>query len=277
MEFYIAKRPWQEDAWKLYIKYFEDKNNWEAMLGVYSRYCRFFLDDLKMKSEYQEKVIELKKLKKNVEKWILDLVDMETLDSEGNMLEKLKIEDFEAMLGVYSRYCRFFLDDLKMKSEYQEKVIELKKLKKNVEKWILDLVDMETLDSEGNMLEKLKIEDFVDSNEIQKYKDLIQKFHEYQNDMDIEGKIIENSDAWFTKPDFEIWKPYNITNIVQSSDLDLSNQNHMLQQKNKCEIYWNDKNMIQQQKFEFCSEMIRYISKPPKMLQKLYKTCKYFF
>uniref|UniRef100_A0A914PIV0 Uncharacterized protein n=1 Tax=Panagrolaimus davidi TaxID=227884 RepID=A0A914PIV0_9BILA len=54
VEIRIGKNLTDKKLWKAYIKYLESYNVKE-MLQVYSKYCRFFLDDVEMLKEYLEK------------------------------------------------------------------------------------------------------------------------------------------------------------------------------------------------------------------------------
>uniref|UniRef100_A0A914PM92 Uncharacterized protein n=1 Tax=Panagrolaimus davidi TaxID=227884 RepID=A0A914PM92_9BILA len=42
--------------WKIYIKYLKDENDFHGLFHLYSKYCRFFLDDFEMKGEYETEV-----------------------------------------------------------------------------------------------------------------------------------------------------------------------------------------------------------------------------
>uniref|UniRef100_A0A914QWU1 Uncharacterized protein n=1 Tax=Panagrolaimus davidi TaxID=227884 RepID=A0A914QWU1_9BILA len=54
---------WDKVLWKLYIKYLEKHDTYE-MFRVYSKYCRFFLNDNDMITEYKAK------LKKHGDIWV---------------------------------------------------------------------------------------------------------------------------------------------------------------------------------------------------------------
>uniref|UniRef100_A0A914P9G0 Uncharacterized protein n=1 Tax=Panagrolaimus davidi TaxID=227884 RepID=A0A914P9G0_9BILA len=44
--------------WKLYINHLKQNGQYKYLLGIYSKYCRFFLDDDEMKKEYQKAMLE---------------------------------------------------------------------------------------------------------------------------------------------------------------------------------------------------------------------------
>jgi hypothetical protein len=53
VEFRLGQNLLNKQLWTLYIAYLKQKNP-ARMLEVYSKYCRFFLDDHEMKAKYQE-------------------------------------------------------------------------------------------------------------------------------------------------------------------------------------------------------------------------------
>uniref|UniRef100_A0AC35FYA2 Uncharacterized protein n=1 Tax=Panagrolaimus sp. PS1159 TaxID=55785 RepID=A0AC35FYA2_9BILA len=55
VEYRIGGNLLDKKLWKLYIKFLENSDT-NKMLEVYSKYCRFFLDDFEMKEEYKAKV-----------------------------------------------------------------------------------------------------------------------------------------------------------------------------------------------------------------------------
>ena len=52
VEFRLGTNLLHKQLWKIYIEFLRDRNPKE-MLHLYSRYCRFFLDDYKMKEKYR--------------------------------------------------------------------------------------------------------------------------------------------------------------------------------------------------------------------------------
>uniref|UniRef100_A0AC34FBT1 Uncharacterized protein n=1 Tax=Panagrolaimus sp. ES5 TaxID=591445 RepID=A0AC34FBT1_9BILA len=52
VEFRLGRNLFNKNLWKLYIEYLQEKNP-KDMLIVYSKYCRFFLDDKEMKEAYE--------------------------------------------------------------------------------------------------------------------------------------------------------------------------------------------------------------------------------
>uniref|UniRef100_A0AC34F2W6 Uncharacterized protein n=1 Tax=Panagrolaimus sp. ES5 TaxID=591445 RepID=A0AC34F2W6_9BILA len=54
-EYRIVKNLNDEKLWKIYIGYLKDVNP-KKMLAWYSKYCRFFMDDLEMKEKYQNEM-----------------------------------------------------------------------------------------------------------------------------------------------------------------------------------------------------------------------------
>uniref|UniRef100_A0AC34FTZ4 Uncharacterized protein n=1 Tax=Panagrolaimus sp. ES5 TaxID=591445 RepID=A0AC34FTZ4_9BILA len=55
VEYRLGRNLLNKTLWKLYIKFLENVDT-KKMLQVYSKYCRFFLDDSEMKEEYKTKV-----------------------------------------------------------------------------------------------------------------------------------------------------------------------------------------------------------------------------
>uniref|UniRef100_A0AC35GDC0 Uncharacterized protein n=1 Tax=Panagrolaimus sp. PS1159 TaxID=55785 RepID=A0AC35GDC0_9BILA len=50
------------ELWKLYMDYLKQSCQYKSLLEVYSKYCRFFLDDTEMKKEYKEAMLEYKSM-----------------------------------------------------------------------------------------------------------------------------------------------------------------------------------------------------------------------
>ena len=76
-EWYLGVYPLLKNLWKLYINYLKTVGESERMLSVYSRYCRLFIDDVEMLSEYEAELVKQSPSGENVAHWWLDIADME--------------------------------------------------------------------------------------------------------------------------------------------------------------------------------------------------------
>uniref|UniRef100_A0A914PTJ2 Uncharacterized protein n=1 Tax=Panagrolaimus davidi TaxID=227884 RepID=A0A914PTJ2_9BILA len=77
-EFRLEAFPWNKKLWEFYINYLK-KINSKSILYVYSRYCRFFIDDIIAKEKYSNEIERIEKdLKINVTKWWIDIILMES-------------------------------------------------------------------------------------------------------------------------------------------------------------------------------------------------------
>uniref|UniRef100_A0A914Z283 Ycf80 n=1 Tax=Panagrolaimus superbus TaxID=310955 RepID=A0A914Z283_9BILA len=56
IEYKIGGNLLDKKLWKIYIKYLKDENDIPELFHLYSKYCRFFLDDSIMKAEYEAEV-----------------------------------------------------------------------------------------------------------------------------------------------------------------------------------------------------------------------------
>uniref|UniRef100_A0AC34FCI4 F-box domain-containing protein n=1 Tax=Panagrolaimus sp. ES5 TaxID=591445 RepID=A0AC34FCI4_9BILA len=56
IEYRIGRNLLDKKLWKIYIKYLKSENNIQELCHLYSKYCRFFLDDAEMKAEYEAEV-----------------------------------------------------------------------------------------------------------------------------------------------------------------------------------------------------------------------------
>uniref|UniRef100_A0A914PM66 Uncharacterized protein n=1 Tax=Panagrolaimus davidi TaxID=227884 RepID=A0A914PM66_9BILA len=58
VEFHIGYDFHDVKLWKIYINYLKQNGQYKYLLGIYSKYCRFFLDDDEMKIEYHKAMLE---------------------------------------------------------------------------------------------------------------------------------------------------------------------------------------------------------------------------
>uniref|UniRef100_A0AC35GMV6 DUF38 domain-containing protein n=1 Tax=Panagrolaimus sp. PS1159 TaxID=55785 RepID=A0AC35GMV6_9BILA len=58
VEYRIGQNLHDVKVWKIYINYLKQNAQYKDLLGIYSKYCRFFLDDDEMKKEYEEAMLE---------------------------------------------------------------------------------------------------------------------------------------------------------------------------------------------------------------------------
>uniref|UniRef100_A0A914QKZ6 Uncharacterized protein n=1 Tax=Panagrolaimus davidi TaxID=227884 RepID=A0A914QKZ6_9BILA len=58
VEYRIGHNLHDVKLWKLYINHLKQNSQYKYLLGIYSKYCRFFLDDDEMKKEYQKAMLE---------------------------------------------------------------------------------------------------------------------------------------------------------------------------------------------------------------------------
>uniref|UniRef100_A0A914QRP5 Uncharacterized protein n=1 Tax=Panagrolaimus davidi TaxID=227884 RepID=A0A914QRP5_9BILA len=58
VEYRIGQNLHDVKLWKIYINYLKQNDQYKYLLGTYSKYCRFFLDDDEMKKEYQKAMLE---------------------------------------------------------------------------------------------------------------------------------------------------------------------------------------------------------------------------
>uniref|UniRef100_A0A914PL54 Uncharacterized protein n=1 Tax=Panagrolaimus davidi TaxID=227884 RepID=A0A914PL54_9BILA len=58
VEYRIGQNLHDVKLWKIYINYLKQNGQHKYLLGTYSKYCRFFLDDDEMKIEYQKAMLE---------------------------------------------------------------------------------------------------------------------------------------------------------------------------------------------------------------------------
>lgn len=91
-EYRLAENPFETKLWKLYLKYLNEGQPM-AMLNLYRRYCRIFIEDLGMKKKYWNFIEFVGGFKKDVEKWWIDCIQaeksFETFDSAFLFLKKL--------------------------------------------------------------------------------------------------------------------------------------------------------------------------------------------
>ena len=76
-EWYLGEYPLLKKTWKQYINYLKTAGESERVLSVYSRYCRLFIDDAEMLSEYEAELVKQSPSGKNVAHWWLDRADMD--------------------------------------------------------------------------------------------------------------------------------------------------------------------------------------------------------
>ena len=63
-------------TWQFYVKFLKDKGLDEALLNVYSRYCRLFVNDKDIRNEYLAKIKQLDS-EIDVTKWWIDYIGIE--------------------------------------------------------------------------------------------------------------------------------------------------------------------------------------------------------
>jgi hypothetical protein len=88
VQFRLGQNLHDKKLWKLYIDYLQQKNP-KKMLQIYSRYCRFFLDDDEMFKKYKEKMAENGPVKLFWE----NLFDFEKIDGSGDDEDKEEYDD----------------------------------------------------------------------------------------------------------------------------------------------------------------------------------------
>uniref|UniRef100_A0A914PK98 Uncharacterized protein n=1 Tax=Panagrolaimus davidi TaxID=227884 RepID=A0A914PK98_9BILA len=84
IEFRIGQNLQNKGLWKLYIEYWRLKNP-KIMVGIYSRYCGFFLDDFEMRKEYEK---EAEKLGIFVDDRLLDYKEFQSFPVPKRQTEK---------------------------------------------------------------------------------------------------------------------------------------------------------------------------------------------
>uniref|UniRef100_A0A914PK16 Uncharacterized protein n=1 Tax=Panagrolaimus davidi TaxID=227884 RepID=A0A914PK16_9BILA len=93
--------------WRLYLAFLKERGEYKSLLETYSKYCRFFLDDLKMKEQYKNATIQYGQIK---------LPWDNLFDFEGeNVIEEAKEESEVGMKEVVSfdkNLCASFYDTL---------------------------------------------------------------------------------------------------------------------------------------------------------------------
>uniref|UniRef100_A0A914PLR8 Uncharacterized protein n=1 Tax=Panagrolaimus davidi TaxID=227884 RepID=A0A914PLR8_9BILA len=73
--------------WKIYIKYLKEENDFHGLFHLYSKYCRFFLDDFEMKAEYET---EVKKYGKEVSVAWTEPFEFESIESWDDVYDREK-------------------------------------------------------------------------------------------------------------------------------------------------------------------------------------------
>uniref|UniRef100_A0AC34G0Y6 Uncharacterized protein n=1 Tax=Panagrolaimus sp. ES5 TaxID=591445 RepID=A0AC34G0Y6_9BILA len=98
----IAKNACNKSLWKIYIEYLRPRN-FKAMLGIYCRYCGYFLDDFEMKDEY------LKEAKKfGIEANENLLLDFSEFGSIKTSMENSEAKHFIPNLNLYAKLEQYF-------------------------------------------------------------------------------------------------------------------------------------------------------------------------
>ena len=78
IEWRLGSDPFNLGTWRMYFKFLKDKNLDEALLNVYSRYCRFFVNDKYIRNEYLAKIRQLDEaFTIDVTKWLIDYIGIE--------------------------------------------------------------------------------------------------------------------------------------------------------------------------------------------------------
>ena len=78
IEWALGTAPLDIDTWQLYILILKDKGRDEALLNVYSRYCRLFVNDQNIRKEYFLKIKQLDESSTmDVIKWWIDYIGIE--------------------------------------------------------------------------------------------------------------------------------------------------------------------------------------------------------
>lgn len=183
------------------------------------------------------------------------------------------------MLGVYSRYCRFFVEDNEMKMKYENEIIVLKETnEENNEvtvKYLIDFLKM------INLHQNYKPSDFIqlimaNKENMNAELKLKSKWQKLEEDRLRSGQSIDSinySNVWFVMEEFE--NPFDIS-VFQESQNDFCKPKNS-PNKNMLEYFIWKKSSIRNQNFSFCTDIIRHISNNYECRQKLYQTCKYFY
>uniref|UniRef100_A0AC35GCQ6 Uncharacterized protein n=1 Tax=Panagrolaimus sp. PS1159 TaxID=55785 RepID=A0AC35GCQ6_9BILA len=90
VEYRIGRDLLNKKLWKIYIKYLKDGNDFHGLFHLYSKYCRFFLDDYVTKAEYET---EVKKLTYNELKFFIESGNVELLDMYDSKITDEKNEN----------------------------------------------------------------------------------------------------------------------------------------------------------------------------------------
>uniref|UniRef100_A0AC34FV83 Uncharacterized protein n=1 Tax=Panagrolaimus sp. ES5 TaxID=591445 RepID=A0AC34FV83_9BILA len=190
------------------------------------------------------------------------------------------------MLGVYSRYCRFFLDDDEMKKEYFQKVIQFYQTGEDVKVWFFDAKEI-LVDSNLISFYDISIKDIVE-HEIFK---ILTNFETIKSDYEKKIAVLESLEiveVWFMNDDLNFMKTFD-TNIFLPKISEKSIEENAIEiaellaeddDKNandECQIKWNNSNIKNNQTFAFRENLLHFISQNYGIRQKLYQCCKYFY
>uniref|UniRef100_A0AC35GSJ3 Uncharacterized protein n=1 Tax=Panagrolaimus sp. PS1159 TaxID=55785 RepID=A0AC35GSJ3_9BILA len=87
IEYRIGGDLLNKKLWKIYIKYLKEENDFHGLFNLYSKYCRFFLDDYEMKAEYET---EVKKYGKRFSVAWTEPFEFESLESWDDVYDREK-------------------------------------------------------------------------------------------------------------------------------------------------------------------------------------------
>uniref|UniRef100_A0A914QG78 Uncharacterized protein n=1 Tax=Panagrolaimus davidi TaxID=227884 RepID=A0A914QG78_9BILA len=108
--------------WKIYINYLKQNGQYKYLLGIYSKYCRFFLDDKEIKKEYEEAMYEHGPVHlpwKNLFEFEKGC-DMEEVEDPEEEEEEYDTQssDEEDLLPFDKSICRRFYDTYEVDQEF---------------------------------------------------------------------------------------------------------------------------------------------------------------
>ena len=105
VEKHLGIDPVDVGLWTSYLRYFKAKND-PRILNVYSRFCRLFIENNKMREQYRNEIKRIKNINisLDVTKWWIDCIEFErvfvSLESAKNLLKFVAI-NYEVSFSLY--------------------------------------------------------------------------------------------------------------------------------------------------------------------------------
>ena len=128
LEGLLGIQTFQKLNWQDYLGHLRNIDDFEHLLNLYSRYCRLFIDEVKMRREYEAELEEQSKRQRNVSKWWIDLSQIERHFGENHESRRILLCSLNCQqlhfpldrtLVVYSSWCTQHHDDTELRELLQ--------------------------------------------------------------------------------------------------------------------------------------------------------------